>query len=76
VVDGRLHANNLPWDLSPTDLAARLDVNPKNIVLLNDVVATAWSLDRLPAKDLAVLNQGCRAAQWDARGDGGGHRTG
>ena len=58
VVDGRLHANNLPWDLSPTDLAARLDVNPKNIVLLNDVVATAWSLDRLPSKDLAVLNQG------------------
>ena len=58
VVDGRLHANNLPWDLNPPDLASRLEVSPKNIVLLNDVVATAWSLDKLPAKDLAVLNQG------------------
>ncbi len=58
VVDGRLHANNLPWDLNPLELARELGVNFENIVLLNDVVATAWSLDRLPAKDLAVLNQG------------------
>ena len=58
VVDGRLHANNLPWDLNPLELARELGVNLENIVLLNDVVATAWSLDRLPAKDLAVLNQG------------------
>jgi glucokinase len=58
VVEGRLHANNLPWALNPAELARGLDVNVENIVLLNDVVATAWSLDRLPAKDLAVLNQG------------------
>jgi len=58
VVDGRLHANNLPWDLNPLELARELGVNFENVVLLNDVVATAWSLDRLPAKDLAVLNQG------------------
>jgi glucokinase len=58
VVDGRLHANNLPWELSPLELARELGVNLENIVLLNDVVATAWSLDRLPAKDLAVLNPG------------------
>ena len=58
VVEGRLHANNLPWDLNPPELASRLDVNLKNIVLLNDVVATAWSLDKLPAKDLAFLNPG------------------
>jgi len=58
VVEGRLHANNLPWALNPPELARGLDVNVENIVLLNDVVATAWSLDRLPAKDLAVLNQG------------------
>ena len=64
VVDGRLHANNLPWDLNPPDLASRLEVNPKNIVLLNDVVATAWSLDKLPAKDLAVLNQGVAQPNW------------
>src|ERR1700732_4243397 len=58
VVDGRLHANNLPWDLNPLGLARELGVNLESIVLLNDVVATAWSLDRLPAKDLATLNQG------------------
>ncbi len=58
VVEGHLHANNLPWTLNPSELAQRLDVSLENIVLLNDVVATAWSLDQLPAKDLAVLNQG------------------
>jgi glucokinase len=58
VVDGRLHANNLPWKLNPAELALELEVSAEDIVLLNDVVATAWSLDRLPAKDLAVLNPG------------------
>lgn len=58
VVEGRLHANNLPWTLNPSELAQRLDVSLENIVLLNDVVATAWGLDQLPAKDLAVLNRG------------------
>jgi len=58
VVEGHLHANNLPWTLNPSGLAQRLDISLENIVLLNDVVATAWSLDQLPANDLAVLNQG------------------
>ncbi len=58
VVDGHLHANNLPWDLTSAGLAAMLNVDLENVVLLNDVVATAWSLDKLPGKDLAVLNQG------------------
>jgi glucokinase len=58
VVEGHLHANNLPWVLNSSELACRLGVGLENIVLLNDVAATAWSLDRLPAKDLAVLNQG------------------
>ena len=58
VVEGQLHANNLPWDLNPGKLADSLDLSARSIVLLNDVVATAWSLDKLPAKDLAVLNQG------------------
>jgi glucokinase len=49
VVEGQLHANNLPWTLDPSELAQRLDVSLDNIVLLNDVVATAWSLDQLPA---------------------------
>jgi glucokinase len=58
VVEGQLHANNLRWALNPPELARRLTVNVDHIVLLNDVAATAWSLDKLPAKDLSVLNQG------------------
>jgi len=58
VVEGQLHANNLPWTLNLLELALRLGVSMENIVLLNDVVATAWSLDQLPAADLAVVNQG------------------
>ncbi|HEX3354053.1 MAG TPA: glucokinase [Terriglobales bacterium] len=58
VVEGQLHANNLPWTLNLLELALRLGVGMENIVLLNDVVATAWSLDQLPAADLAVVNQG------------------
>jgi glucokinase len=58
VVEGRLHANNMPWTLNPSELARRLDVSLEDIVLLNDVVATAWGLDQLPAEDLAILNQG------------------
>jgi glucokinase len=58
VVEGQLHTNNLPWGLKPSELARALDVNPERIVLLNDVEATAWSLNKLPAADLAVLNPG------------------
>ncbi|MGH9504706.1 MAG: glucokinase [Terriglobales bacterium] len=58
LVEGNLHANNLPWTLNPSLLATQLGVNPKNIVLLNDVLATAWSLDKLPASDFAALNPG------------------
>jgi glucokinase len=58
VVEGRLHANNLPWDLNLAELSRNLDLQHDSMVLLNDVVATAWSLDKLPAKDLAVVNQG------------------
>jgi glucokinase len=60
VVEGRLHANNLPWDLDLPEMAGTLNLDGANIVLLNDVAATAWSLDKLPAQDLAVLNQGVR----------------
>jgi len=58
VVDGQLHANNLPWVLDPRGLARKLDLVPSKLVLLNDVVATACSLDKLPPEDLAVLNKG------------------
>jgi glucokinase len=56
VVDGALHAGNLPWVLDGSALAQKLHLN--KVVLLNDLIATALSLDRLGANDFAILNQG------------------
>lgn len=56
VVNGRLHSGNLPWDLDLPTLVEGLDVGP--VVLLNDLTATAYSLDKLSRKDLAIVNEG------------------
>ena len=56
VVDGSLHAGNLPWVLNGTAIAQKLHLN--NVVLLNDLTATALSLDRLGPNDFAILNHG------------------
>jgi glucokinase len=56
VVDGSLHAGNLPWILDGSALAQKLHLN--KVVLLNDLTATALSLDRLAPNDFAILNQG------------------
>jgi glucokinase len=56
VVDGSLHAGNLPWVLNGSALAQKLNLN--KVVLLNDLTATALSLDRLGPNDFAILNQG------------------
>jgi len=56
VVDGCLHAENLRWSLDFSALRHKL--NLKNIVLLNDLTATACSLARLSANDFVVLNHG------------------
>jgi glucokinase len=58
VVDGRLYANNLPWTLDARALAQKLNLDLEHVVLLNDVVATATSIDILPQRDLGVLNPG------------------
>jgi glucokinase len=56
VVDGYLHARNLPWVLDGSALAQKLHLD--KIVLLNDLTATALSLDRLGSNDFAILNEG------------------
>lgn len=56
VVDGCLHAENLRWVLDVPALTRKL--NLERIILLNDLTATALSLDRLPTSDFVVLNQG------------------
>jgi glucokinase len=56
VVDGSLRARNLPWVLNGSALAQKLHLN--KVVLLNDLAATALSLDRLASNDFAILNPG------------------
>ena len=56
VRDGSLHAGNLPWVLNVPALTRKL--NLRKIIVINDLTATALSLDRLPLSDLAILNQG------------------
>jgi len=56
VVDGSLHAGNVPWELNGSAIAHRLHLD--KVVLLNDLTATALSLDRLGSNDFAILNQG------------------
>ena len=47
VVDGRLYAFNLPWMVESPSLATALGLPKKDVVLLNDLVATAFGLDKL-----------------------------
>jgi glucokinase len=56
VLDGRLHAINLPWLLDSAALAAKLDLRVEDVVLMNDLVATACSVEKLPSQDFLPLN--------------------
>ena len=58
VVDGRLVANNIPWELTASALAAKLRLDPEHLVLINDLVATAYGLAHLAPQDFLVLNAG------------------
>jgi glucokinase len=57
VIEGRLHSINLPWVLDSTALAAKLGLRVQEIVLMNDLVATACGIDKLPPEDFLALNQ-------------------
>jgi|SRR5580658_199490 glucokinase len=56
VVEGRHYSENLPWVVDVSALTRKL--NLKSICLLNDLTATALSLERLPVNDLVALNPG------------------
>ena len=58
VVNGSVITNNLPWNLESKTIAENLHLDFNRILLLNDLVASALSLDRLREKDLLLLNQG------------------
>ena len=56
VVEGQRYSENLPWVLDASALTRMLHLG--NIQLLNDLIATALSLERLPANDFVTLNRG------------------
>ncbi len=56
VVGGQVHTTNLPWLIDGRSLARRLGL--ASVVLLNDVEAHAWAVERLAAVDLAPLQEG------------------
>jgi len=56
VVDGRFHSSNLPWVLAGHELASELGL--QSVAMLNDLEATACSLEHLAPNDVLVLNEG------------------
>jgi glucokinase len=56
VANGRHYSENLPWVVDGSVLTRKLEL--KSIQLLNDLTATALSLDRLAGSDLMLLNAG------------------
>jgi glucokinase len=58
VVDGRLVANNIPWELTASALARNLNLDSEQLALINDLVATAYGLVHLAPQDFLVLNAG------------------
>jgi glucokinase len=55
VRSGRARATNLPWDVDAQDLQERLGFP---CLVLNDLVAAAWSIPALSPAQLAILNEG------------------
>lgn len=58
VVDGRLYSFNLAWAVESASIAAALNLRAKDVVLLNDLVATACGVDKLSPRDFLPLKQG------------------
>lgn len=56
VTNGRCSGTNLPWDIDERALRRQLKLNA--LWLMNDLVATAYSLEALPSRSVAALNAG------------------
>lgn len=56
VTHHRVKATNLPWMVDGAVVGEKLGV--KHVVLMNDLAATAYSLDHLSEQDFCVLNKG------------------
>jgi len=57
VVEGRVVTNNLPWMVETEPLARCLGLARNRVLLLNDLVAAAASLDHLTQDDFLPLNE-------------------
>ena len=64
VVDGRSHVVNLRWSIDARRVAQRLGVD--DVLLLNDLEATAWGIPSLPSRKLVNLTPGLRSGQGNA----------
>lgn len=51
-------SNNLPWAVDRGKIAEQLAIPAQRVLLLNDLVAAACSLEHLKSKDLLQLNEG------------------
>jgi glucokinase len=56
VFEGRVTVTNLPWYLDANEIAAATNIN--QVILLNDLEATAYGVAGLEEKDYAVLQEG------------------
>lgn len=65
VKNGRVRTTNLPWELDESELERELGI--ARVTLINDLEATAWSIDALPAAAVLTVHAG--------EGDGRGHRA-
>jgi len=60
VVDGEAEITNLPWRISEKKLRKKFKFS--QVKLINDLEAIAYAVPHLPARDLAILNEGLGAA--------------
>lgn len=58
VRNGQAKTTNLPWLIDRARLARELDLQAKDVDLINDLEANAWGAMALAPADLTVLNQG------------------
>lgn len=59
VVNQRVETTNLPWKVVGSAMREALD--GAEVVLLNDLEATAWGLEQLASRDLETLQEGSHA---------------
>jgi glucokinase len=60
LVGDQVLSGNMPWNIERSAIAAALNLAASRVLLLNDLVATASSLEHLDSTDLLPLNQGHR----------------